>query len=97
VGQESPIAEGGAILHYLRSAAAYSGVDKRIEFVHRLVAAEWSSAQHLWRLNVDTAAISKQITARFVLFCTGYYNYHTPLQADIPHLDQFSGEVPPSQ
>ncbi|KAL3445405.1 hypothetical protein BJX65DRAFT_281174 [Aspergillus insuetus] len=33
------------------------------------------------------------MTARFLLFCTGYYDYHTPLQADIPYLDQFSGQV----
>ncbi|KAH2661370.1 hypothetical protein KXV32_000584 [Aspergillus fumigatus] len=91
--QDTPIAEGASISKYMRDTAAQYGIDKHIHFQHRLLAADWSSADNVWKLAVDHEGESKSYTARFVIFGTGYYNYHEPLAADVPGLSQFQGQV----
>ncbi|GIJ90832.1 hypothetical protein Asppvi_009795 [Aspergillus pseudoviridinutans] len=91
--QDNPIAEGASISKYMRDTAAQYGIDKHIHFQHRLLAADWSSADNVWKLAVDHEGEPKSYTARFVIFGTGYYNYHEPLTADVPGLSQFQGKV----
>ncbi|RHZ52910.1 flavin-containing monooxygenase [Aspergillus thermomutatus] len=91
--QDNPIAEGASISKYMRDTAAQYGIDKHIHFQHRLLAADWSSADNVWKLAVDHEGAPKSYTARFVIFGTGYYNYHEPLTADVPGLNQFQGQV----
>ncbi|GFF37656.1 FAD-containing monooxygenase EthA [Aspergillus lentulus] len=91
--QDNPIAEGASISKYMRDTAAQYGIDKHIHFQHRLLAADWSSADNVWKLAVDHEDEPKTYTARFVIFGTGYYNYHEPLAADVPGLSQFQGQV----
>jgi cation diffusion facilitator CzcD-associated flavoprotein CzcO len=91
--QDNPIAEGASISKYMRDTAAQYGIDKHIHFQHRLLAADWSSADNVWKLAVEHEGEPKTYTARFVIFGTGYYNYHEPLAADVPGLSQFQGRV----
>ncbi|RLL95408.1 hypothetical protein CFD26_104997 [Aspergillus turcosus] len=91
--QDNPIAEGASITKYMRDTAAQYGIDKHIHFQHRLVAADWSSADNVWKLAVEHEGEPKSYTARFVIFGTGYYNYHEPLTADVPGLSQFQGQI----
>ncbi|KAF7118460.1 hypothetical protein CNMCM5793_007981 [Aspergillus hiratsukae] len=91
--QDNPIAEGASISKYMRDTAAQYGIDKHIHFQHRLLAADWSSADNVWKLAVDHEGEPKSYTARFVIFGTGYYNYHEPLIADVPCLSQFQGQI----
>ncbi|PYH87413.1 FAD/NAD(P)-binding domain-containing protein [Aspergillus ellipticus CBS 707.79] len=91
--RENPIAEGPSIVQYLHRASAKYGIDKQIRYQHRLLGADWSSADQLWSLSVDNDGQSRSLSARFVIFGTGYYDYHNPLQADIPNLESFGGEV----
>ncbi|KAL1961040.1 hypothetical protein VTO42DRAFT_4928 [Malbranchea cinnamomea] len=103
----NPIASGGAICQYMREAAARHGIDSHILFHHRVRAAHWSSADSTWSLDVEVGAGAgadagadadadargqrKTLTARFVIWGSGYYNYHEPLDAYIPGLDSFAG------
>src|SRR3954468_6387938 len=51
------IADGPAILDYVRETASEYGIDQRIRFNHRVVRAEWSSVDSLWTveaLRTDT-------------------------------------------
>ncbi|KAF7170539.1 hypothetical protein CNMCM5623_002954 [Aspergillus felis] len=91
--QDNPIAEGASISKYMRDTAAQYGIDKHIHFQHRLLAADWSSTDNVWKLAIDHEGEPKSYTARFVIFGTGYYNYHEPLAADVPGLSQFEGKV----
>ena len=50
---EQTIADGDAILRYLRATAAAEGIDRKIRFGHRIVRAEWSSADALWRVTAE--------------------------------------------
>src|SRR5688572_24611651 len=60
------IATADRILAYLRRTAAEHGIDKRIRYHHRVVAASWSSAQARWTVEVergDTGA-TERLTCR---------------------------------
>ncbi|KAL3256481.1 hypothetical protein ABHI18_007566 [Aspergillus niger] len=89
----SPIAEAPSIVSYLHRATRKHGIDKKIRYQHRLLGADWSSSDQLWSLTVDHDGQSRALTARFVIFGTGYYDYRQPLEADIPNLSRFTGEV----
>ncbi|RJE21585.1 Flavin-binding monooxygenase [Aspergillus sclerotialis] len=91
--QDNPIAEGGSIAKYMKETAKEHGIDKHILHRHRLLSANWSTADSTWSLNVDNDGVEKNYTARFIIFGTGYYDYHTPLQTTIPGLDDFQGEI----
>ncbi|KAE8364670.1 hypothetical protein BDV27DRAFT_128096 [Aspergillus caelatus] len=91
--QGNPIADGPSIVKYMNNAAERHGIKKHILFEHRLLGADWSSAENTWSLSVEHEGHSKSFSARFIVFGTGYYDYHMPLQAEIPGLDQFQGQI----
>ena len=96
--QPQPIAEGSAILQYIKQSAAQTGVDQHIRFHHQVTAADWSSEHQRWTLSVELQRPQQQpqqlqLTTRFLVWSTGYYNYHQPLPADIPGLERFQGQT----
>ena len=48
------IADGPAILNYIRETAAEFGVDERIRYGHRVRRASWSSDDALWTVEAET-------------------------------------------
>lgn len=91
--QSNPIADGHLIKGYIGDTAKKFGIDKNIQYRHRLTAANWSSEDNHWSLNIDNNGTAKTIKARFILFGSGYYNYHEPLEATIPGLENFQGQI----
>ncbi|KAL4892372.1 hypothetical protein BDV59DRAFT_193871 [Aspergillus ambiguus] len=89
--QPNPIAEGGDILRYLDDAATAHGLKQHIRFNHRVNSAKWDGSQ--WILDIDHDGNIQQLSARFVVFATGYYDYYSPLDATIPGLENFKGAV----
>lgn len=89
----NPIADGPAIKQYMRETAQKYGIDEHILFRHHLSSADWSKADNTWSLAVDAGGAPKTLTARFMIFGTGYYDYKEPLQAKIPGLDNFRGQI----
>src|SRR5882672_9529307 len=47
------IADGPAILSYIRETATRFAIDPHIRFRHRIVSARWSSADSRWTLDVE--------------------------------------------
>ncbi|PCD03449.1 FAD-containing monooxygenase EthA [Sphingomonas spermidinifaciens] len=91
--EEKAIAEGGSILSYLQDTARESGVEPHIRTRTRVVAADWSSADAAWTLTVDVAGERRTVACRFVVMCTGYYDYargHAPAFAGA---DDFAGQI----
>lgn len=89
------IADGPAILQYLRDTAQAYGIDRQIRFHHRVVAAAWSSADARWTVDVERSDTGEtvQLTCSFLLGCTGYYRYdhgHTP---DFAGTERFAGPI----
>jgi len=88
------IADGPAILNYVRDTAHEFGIDKNIRFRQRLISASWSSEQTRWLLEVeDTANATRvQYSCNFLYGCTGYYRYDSGYEPTFSGLDSFRGK-----
>ncbi|KAH8736191.1 hypothetical protein BGZ61DRAFT_472544 [Ilyonectria robusta] len=93
--QGTTLGEGGAIVTYMKKAAQKYGIDKHIHYERRLKTASWSTPEQKWTLKVeDTQTHTEtQYRARFTMLCTGYYDFHQGLEADIPGLGNFKGQT----
>ncbi len=87
------IADGPSIMQYLNETVEEYGLKEKIRFSHRVVAANWSSADALWLLTVDVNGFQKQISCNFLFMCSGYYSYDEPHDAQIPGIESFKGDV----
>ena len=71
------IADGPSILRYVRETARDHDVESRIRFHHRVVRAEWSTAQARWTVDAERTDTGEavRLTCGFLFTCTGYYRY----------------------
>jgi len=91
----STFASADQIQDYMKQSAKAQGIDQHIRYRHSVASANWSSAQRSWELQVAVAGQAQPITvrARWVLLGTGYYDYEKPLEAPIPGIEKFAGDV----
>ncbi|MER7072281.1 NAD(P)/FAD-dependent oxidoreductase [Terrabacter sp. NPDC000476] len=87
------IADGDKILDYLRATADRHGITERVRLGHRVVAAEWSSADARWLVTVEHAGGRDRLTCGFLYLCSGYYDYDRPHDPRLPGLEDFGGCV----
>lgn len=94
------IADGHAILQYLRDSMKRFGADDHLALQHKLVSLNWSSQEQLWTLRFRTGSSTDtekqheiEVKARWVVLGTGYYDYDEALPAEIPGIDKFRGTV----
>lgn len=80
------IADGPAIRDYIEETAAEHGINRKIRFNHRAVAADWSSADSLWRVEAESDDGTEVFTCRFLVMAAGYYDY------DEAHRPRWEGE-----
>ena len=92
---EKAIADGESILRYIKDTAAETGVDKRIRFNHRIVKADWSTADAYWKITAERTDTNEtvQLTAGFVFSCSGYYRYDQGYLPDFEGMDRFQGTI----
>ncbi len=89
------IADGPAILKYVRETAEEYGIDRKIRYNHRLRRAEWSSEQGLWTVEAENSATGEAVTltCNFLFMCTGYYDYERGYTPGWPGVDRFAGHI----
>jgi cation diffusion facilitator CzcD-associated flavoprotein CzcO len=93
------IADGPAILDYLRETAAEHGIGKKIRFGHSVKAASWDSATARWTVSIErqiepgVAAEPLQLTCKFLFMCSGYYDGKNGYTPEFPGIEQFKGRV----
>jgi monooxygenase len=89
------IAGADRILAYLRETAAEHGIDRRVRFHSRVVAASWSSAQARWTVDVERTDTGERTTLTCGwLFCAGgYYRYDGGFTPHFEGRDTFAGPV----
>ena len=75
--QAKAIADGPSIKAYIEHTAREFGSDRRIRYEHRLVRAEWSSANARWTIHLELGVerTPTQLTCGFLYSCAGYYDY----------------------
>jgi cyclohexanone monooxygenase len=88
------MADGASILNYIRDAAHETGVDEQIAYGHKVVTAEWSSANACWTVTAVLAnGDTVQQRARFVHLCGGYYSYERGHQPVFDRQAEFQGDL----
>ncbi|KAJ8608339.1 hypothetical protein MRB53_039679 [Persea americana] len=88
------IAEGDLIRNYVKESAEEYGIDKKIKFNTKVSGASYNSTSKTWTFDTqNTSGEKKTYKARWMLICTGYYDYENPLQTDIPGIKDFKGQV----
>ncbi len=96
------IADGDSILDYIGATAREHGVDGAIRFNHRVVRAEWSSADARWTVTArrtdgsDADAGDGELvtlTCDFLFGCTGYYRYDEGYSPRFEGSERFRGEL----
>ncbi|HEX2161937.1 MAG TPA: NAD(P)/FAD-dependent oxidoreductase [Thermoleophilaceae bacterium] len=92
---EKAIADGPAILAYIRQTARENGIDRRIRFGHRVVRAEWSSADARWTVEAtrsdDGATVA--MTCDFLFAAGGYYRYDEGFTPHFEGRERFQGQI----
>ncbi|HZB55157.1 MAG TPA: NAD(P)/FAD-dependent oxidoreductase [Reyranella sp.] len=89
------IADGPSILSYIREVASDHGIDARIRYGHRVVAASWSTPQARWTVEIEQGPEKRKITIScgFLWMCSGYYDYSGGYTPDFPGIERFGGRV----
>jgi monooxygenase len=92
---EKSITDGQSILDYVRDTAREAGIDRRVRYGHRVVRAEWSSAEARWTVEAERTDTGETIalTCDFLWTCSGYYRYDEGYTPDFPGRERFGGEV----
>jgi monooxygenase len=89
------IADGPSILRYVRQTAGDHGIDRKIRFGHRVVRAEWSSADARWTVEAecDDTRETVRLTCGFLFMCSGYYRYDEGYTPDFQGTERFAGRI----
>ena len=89
------IADGPSILRYIRETAGEHEIEGRIRFGHRVVRAEWSSADAEWTVLAERADTGEtvRLTCGFLFACTGYYRYDDGYTPQFEGTDSFRGAI----
>lgn len=82
------IADGPAILEYVRDTAREAGIDERVRFGHRVRRASWADGR--WTVEIEGR---EPIACRFLYVCGGYYRYDAGYLPEFPEADAFRGEI----
>jgi monooxygenase len=92
---EKAIADGPAILAYLRETAKAHGIDRKIRFGVRVKRASWSTEQATWTVEAEDAVsgATVQMTCGFLFMCSGYYDYAEGYTPDFAGAGRFAGRI----
>lgn len=92
---EKAIAEGPAILEYIKETASENNISENIRYRHRMNKASWSSEKSLWTLSIQQGDDQADIhyTCKYLLMCAGYYRYKEGFTPEFPGREQFGGKL----
>nr|MBA3811422.1 NAD(P)/FAD-dependent oxidoreductase [Caulobacteraceae bacterium] len=93
--QAKAIADGPAILDYLRETARFYGIDRRIRFGRQVKRASWDSGSSRWTVDYERGAerAPERVTCNFLHMCAGYYNYAQGYRPPFPGEESFGGPI----
>jgi len=93
--QAKAIADGPAILDYIRDTAREGGIETKIRFNTRVSRAHWSSADAAWSVEAERSDTGEAVrmTCNFLYVCAGYYNYEKGYLPDFAGAGRFQGRI----
>lgn len=88
------IADGPAILQYIRETAAEHDIERNIRFGHKVVGASWSTPDAVWTVKAECSNGERvTFTSRFLFMCSGYYRYDAGYLPEFPGIGRYGGRV----
>lgn len=89
------LSPGSDIKAYIRETAEEYRVTEHIVFGVRINELSWSSDDNCWTAHGtdETDGSARSFTARFLVGCTGYFDYDTPHRPEFPGEEQFAGPI----
>jgi len=87
------IASAESIIRYLKQTAEEFGVDKKIRYGHRVTKVNWSSEDKHWLVDITNGDGSFQMSCKFLLTCTGYYDYNKAYLPEFKGYDDYKGTI----
>lgn len=87
------IADGPAILRYIRETAKDYKLDEKIRYNTRVKNASWSSEKALWTIECDAENSAIRFTCNFLYLCTGYYDYENGYTPEWSGMNRFKGRI----
>ncbi len=92
--EKQQIADGPAILAYIKDTAKEEGIDQHIQFSRWVEKAVWSGKEKKWTLFIQNKATGnkEQLTCNFWVSCSGYYNYEKGYLPSFNNQAAFKGQ-----
>ncbi len=92
---EEAIADGPAILQYLKDTAREFGIDRLIRFNQRVTRVAWSSERAEWSVSIKRGEGGEdaEMRCKFLFMCTGYYRYDRGYTPEWAGMENFAGEI----
>jgi monooxygenase len=92
--KDSLLADAASIKGYLAEVVAEYDLQSHIVFNTRVMSANYDSDKKCWCLSLqDEAGQISECWARFVVGCTGYYDYQQPYQPQFNGQQNFQGQL----
>jgi len=92
---EKVIADGDLILDYVRETALENRIEEKIRYRHRVVRAEWSTAESRWTVEAERTDSGEtvRLTCGYLWNCTGYYSYDQGYTPEFEGRERFAGQI----
>jgi cation diffusion facilitator CzcD-associated flavoprotein CzcO len=92
---EKSIADGPAILDYIRETASEHAIERRIRFAHRVTRAEWSSVEARWTVHAERVDTGEQVrlTCSWLFCASGYFRYAQGYLPPFEGSERFQGPI----
>ena len=88
------IADGPAILDYIKETAAEFGIEDHIKYDRKVVSMNWKSAEARWHLTLSRADGTKsELSTNFIISAAGYYDYDNPYDPHFDGREDFAGDI----
>lgn len=91
---EKAIADGPTILKYIKDTAEEFKIKEKIIHGQKVTKANWDSSKKYWKVSVEQVGTGKVDVkkSKFLLMCSGYYDYDKGYTPEYPDKDSFKGE-----
>jgi monooxygenase len=90
---DTALADGPAILDYVRETAREYDVESHIRYSHRVTRADWDSDAARWNVEVETPDGPTRLTTAFLWSCSGYYDYDEGYTPELPDVGRYQGQL----
>jgi cation diffusion facilitator CzcD-associated flavoprotein CzcO len=90
-----PIATAAEIKSYMGEVIEENGLGKHIRYRHKVLSANWSSAQNLWTIEATRLDTGEALvfTCHFLWMCQGYYRHDEGYTPEWTDMGKYEGQI----